>query len=72
MKKIVILIVAALWITGSSAQKKSVFTTDDYVRALKHATDIMVNDVTSPVAASRYYAYITLTGYETFRQFDRS
>jgi len=71
MKKIVILIVAALWITGSSAQKKSVFTTDDYVRALKHATDIMVNDVTSPVAASRYYAYITLTGYETFRQFDR-
>ena len=70
MKKLVILIVAALWITASSGQKKTLFTTDDYVRALKHATDVMVNDVTSPVAASRYYAYITLAGYETFRQFD--
>ena len=70
MKKLVILIVAALWINASSAQRKNVFTTDDYVRALKHATDLMVNDVASPVAASRYYAYITLAGYETVRQFD--
>jgi len=71
MKKVVVLIVAVIWTSASSGQKKTLFTTDDYVRALKHATDIMVNDVTSPVAASRYYAYITLTGYETFRQFDR-
>ena len=37
---------------------------DVYVSALKNITDIMVNDVTSPVAASRYYAYTTMTSYE--------
>ena len=37
---------------------------DVYVSALKKVTDIMVNDVTSPVAASRYYAYTTMTSYE--------
>lgn len=36
----------------------------DYVQALKKVTDVMVNDVTSPVAASRYYAYLTLAAYE--------
>lgn len=35
-----------------------------YVSALKKVTDIMVNDVTSPVAASRYYAYTTMSSYE--------
>jgi len=36
-----------------------------YVHALKQVTDIMVDDVTSPVAAARYYAYTTLAAYET-------
>jgi membrane-associated phospholipid phosphatase len=42
----------------------------EYIAALKKVTDVMVNDVTSPVAASRYYAYITLTAYETQSLFD--
>lgn len=41
------------------------FDSKDYVRALKRVTDVMVNDVASPVAASRYYAYITLAANET-------
>jgi len=45
-------------------------TTNDYVKAIKIVTDVMVNDVTSPVAASRYYAYVTLTSYETQSLFD--
>jgi membrane-associated phospholipid phosphatase len=45
------------------AQQKK-FGTADYVKVLKLATDIMVNDVTSPVAAGRYYAYINLAAYE--------
>lgn len=52
-------------------QKNITFTTSDYVRALKHATDVMVTDVTSPVAASRYYAYITLAANETVALFDK-
>ena len=55
---------------GYSQEKKS-FTTNDYVRALKHATDVMVTDVTSPVAASRYYAYINLAANETIALFDK-
>ncbi len=42
----------------------------DYIAALKKVTDVMVNDVTSPVAASRYYAYVTLCAYETQSLFD--
>ena len=71
MNRIIIISVAVLWMTVANGQKKSLFTTDDYVRALKHATDVMVNDVASPVAASRYYAYITLAANETIVVFDK-
>jgi len=39
-------------------------TTKEYVSELKKITDVMVYDVTSPVAAARYYSYINLTSYE--------
>ena len=42
----------------------------DYIRVLKEAGDVMINDVTSPVAAARYYAYITLAGNEAQSVFD--
>jgi hypothetical protein len=71
MKKIIIIIIAAISVNAANAQKSASFTTHDYVRALKHATDVMVNDVASPVAASRYYAYISLTGNETVALFDK-
>jgi len=41
-----------------------------YVSCLKKVTDVMVDDVTSPVAASRYYAYICLAAYEAVALFD--
>jgi len=44
--------------------------TKDYVYALKKATDIMLNDVTSPVAASRYYAYLSMASYEVISHYD--
>ena len=49
--------------TQLNAQHKII--SNHYTKALKNVTDIMVNDVTSPVAASRYYAYINLASYET-------
>src|SRR4051812_16222548 len=52
-------------------QKNSSFTTSDYVAALKHVTDVMITDVTSPVAAARYYAYINLAANETAALFDK-
>src|SRR5215216_125751 len=59
-----------LFIPGLYSQKNNAFTTNDYVRALKYSTDIMINDVTSPVAAARYYAYICLSANETYRVFE--
>lgn len=38
---------------------------NDFIRELKKITDVMIFDVTSPVAAARYYAYSTLAAYET-------
>ena len=52
------------------ANNKNVTETNKYVAALKKVTDVMVIDVASPVAASRYYAYITLTSYECISVFN--
>ncbi|CAA9273719.1 MAG: FIG01101828: hypothetical protein [uncultured Cytophagales bacterium] len=38
-----------------------------YVQTLKQLTDVMVNDVTGPCAAARYYAYANLAAYEIVR-----
>lgn len=71
MKKIIVFVVAVIWMNPGHGQNRISFTTGDYVRALKHATDVMVNDVTSPVAASRYYGYINLAANETVALFDK-
>ncbi|MGK2864162.1 MAG: vanadium-dependent haloperoxidase [Chitinophagaceae bacterium] len=71
MKKVFIFIIALIEIQAGYSQTRPLFTAPDYVRALKYATDVMVTDVTSPVAASRYYAYITLAANETISLFDK-
>jgi PAP2 superfamily len=50
--------------TSTVGQTNILFSSKDYITALKRVTDVMVNDVTSPVAASRYYAYVTLAANE--------
>jgi len=70
MKKL-LSFVCAIGLLNTGFSQKASFTTNDYVRALKHATDVMVNDATSPVAASRYYAYINLAANETIVLFDK-
>lgn len=69
MRKWFLAVLLIVCVGSANAQKKSAFTSTDYVRALKRATDIMVNDVTSPVAASRYYAYINLSASEVITLF---
>ncbi len=71
MKKLILFIVAVIWMKVGFCQAKASFTTSDYIRALKHSTDVMVNDVTPPPAASRYYGYITLAANETAALFNR-
>lgn len=70
--KIVVKLFVLLMLTHSiHAQKNEKFSTADYVRALKYSTDVMVNDVTSPVAAARYYAYICLAANQTICLFQK-
>lgn len=71
MKKLIVFVAAVIWLNFGYSQKRISFTTGDYVRALKHATDVMVNDVASPVAAARYYAYINLAANETVALFEK-
>ena len=71
MRKIIFVVIAVIELQSLHGQGKSLFTASDYVRALKHATDVMVNDVTSPVAAVRYYAYINLAANETVALYDK-
>ena len=71
MKNVIVFFVAVILLHPVYGQQTRSFTTNDYIRALKHATDVMVNDATSPVAASRYYAYITLAANETIAIFDK-
>ena len=69
MKSIFSLIIVISLSTVLFAQSKS--GTSDYIKALKQVTDVMIHDVTSPVAAGRYYAYVTLAAHETSAQFDK-
>jgi hypothetical protein len=54
------------------AQTNNSFSSKNYVTSLKLVTDVMVNDVTSPVAAGRYYAYVTLAANEVRQMFQPS
>jgi hypothetical protein len=71
MKKIFILAVGVILAKAGYGQDRNTFTTPDYVRALKHSTDVMVTDVASPVSASRYYGYINLAAIEAVALFDK-
>ena len=69
-KKVLFFIIFVQFILSLNVRAQTVLNSYDYVKALKNVTDVMVNDVTSPVAASRYYAYITLASYETNTYFN--
>jgi hypothetical protein len=57
-------LVLMFMISGFFAEARKPSVTDQYVSCMKKVTDVMVNDVASPVAASRYYAYVSLAAYE--------
>ncbi|ULQ56972.1 vanadium-dependent haloperoxidase [Flavihumibacter rivuli] len=64
MRLLVLVMVSLLLPAVMNAQSGKGKPSLAYTSTLKKVTDVMVNDVTSPVAASRYYAYINLAAYE--------
>ncbi len=71
MRKTIFFVLTFLLSYPAVGQRRAVFTTNDYIIALKRATDVMITDVTSPAAASRYYAYINLAANETAVLFNK-
>ncbi|HEX5667630.1 MAG TPA: hypothetical protein VFX73_02440, partial [Chitinophagaceae bacterium] len=69
--KLTLFVVSLFIVTGLFAGAPKPSVTDQYVSCLKKVTDVMVNDVASPVAASRYYAYVSLAAYETASLFGK-
>jgi len=62
-----IILISLLFLSSNTKiSANNIIGSKDYVLALQKATNIMVNDVASPVAASRYYAYITIAAYEIY------
>ena len=64
MRKIYIVLFVIFTGSTSYSQNSAQFSSKEYVSALKKVTDVMVNDIASPVAAARYYAYVTLASNE--------
>lgn len=71
MKKIILSLLLFNWsiVQVKAAEIPADSSTVEYVATLKKITDIMVNDVASPVVASRYYAYVCLSAYEVLCAF---
>jgi hypothetical protein len=62
-----IILISLLFLSSNTKlAANNIIGSKDYVLAIQKATNIMVNDVASPVAASRYYAYITIAAYEIY------
>ncbi|MFD1757500.1 vanadium-dependent haloperoxidase [Rufibacter sediminis] len=77
MKKFlpVLLLWVALWgCTAPGQQKKQnlAFSSQHISLVIDKMTDIMVNDVTNPPLAARFFSYATLAGYEVIAQNDSS
>lgn len=60
------MILGSTEIAGANPSFKADATT--YVKNLKQLTDLMVQDVTGPCAAARYYTYANLVAYEIIYQ----
>jgi hypothetical protein len=50
------------------AQKPPVFSTEQIAGVITNMTDIMVQDITNPPLAARFFAYSCLAGYEVVSQ----
>ncbi|RDC63628.1 vanadium-dependent haloperoxidase [Adhaeribacter pallidiroseus] len=70
MKRAIWLVLLVLGIRATSNATPASYPADakTYVQILKKLTDVMVQDVTGPCAAARYYAYANLAAYEVQNQ----
>ncbi len=72
MKKSYLLVLVMLFTFGCKQHEDALpqFGAGHISRVVDEMTDVMVNDVTNPPLAGRFYAYATLAGYEVVAQND--
>jgi len=72
MKKLLYFIVAVVALSACHKQEAALpqFSGDAISQVTAKMTDVMVNDVTNPPLAARFFSYATLAGYEIVSQND--
>ncbi|GAA4438683.1 hypothetical protein GCM10023188_34400 [Pontibacter saemangeumensis] len=72
MRKVVSFFCILVLLSGCKEQEAELprFQSEHISGVIAKMTDIMVNDVTNPPLAARFYAYATLAGYEVVSQND--
>ncbi|RDV16161.1 phosphatase PAP2 family protein [Pontibacter diazotrophicus] len=74
MRKLLPFIFILMLMFGCKEQEEQPlsFSSQDISEVIAEMTDIMVNDVTNPPLAARFFSYATLAGYEVMAQNDSS
>ncbi|MDB5277093.1 MAG: vanadium-dependent haloperoxidase family protein [Ferruginibacter sp.] len=66
-------VVVLIALLPSCTQKKQpVFSSNDQAKIITTMTDIMIQDITNPPLAARFFSYTCLAGYEVVSQYDPS
>ena len=72
MRRIVLAVMAIMYITSACQEKRTVVQIDakDLHDAMQKLTDVIVHDIFSPPVASRIYVYPSIAAYEVLSQTD--
>lgn len=67
---LIFLLCALLGCKGKQQKQDLNFTSTDISKVINKMMDVMLNDVTNPPLAARFFSYATLAGYEVISQND--
>jgi len=67
-----VLIIAAFSACNSELKEEPQFTSEHISQVTSQMSDLMINDVTNPPLAARFFSYACLAGYEVVSQNDSS
>ena len=64
--------VLMILLPSCTQKKQPVFSSKDQAKIIATMTDIMIQDITNPPLAARFFSYTCLAGYEVVSQYDPS
>ncbi|CAN5150465.1 hypothetical protein BH11BAC5_BH11BAC5_43820 [soil metagenome] len=63
---------SVMLLPSCAPKKQPAFSSNDQAKIITTMTDIMIQDITNPPLAARFFAYTCLAGYEVVSQYDPS